>query len=47
MIMDGAESIKDVIAVPKTQSAVCLLTEAPGSVKDESLDELHILRKED
>lgn len=47
MLMVGAESIRDVIAFPKTQSAVCLLTEAPGSVRDESLEELHILRKED
>ena len=47
MLMVGAESIRDVIAFPKTQSAVCLLTEAPGSVRDESLDELHISRKED
>ena len=47
MLMVGADSIRDVIAFPKTQSAVCLLTEAPGSVKDESLDELHISRKED
>ncbi|MFL2487828.1 MAG: aspartate--tRNA ligase [Gammaproteobacteria bacterium] len=47
MLMVGAESIRDVIAFPKTQSAVCLLTEAPGSVRDENLDELHISRKED
>ena len=47
MLMVGAESIRDVIAFPKTQSALCLLTDAPGSVTDESLDELHILRKED
>ena len=47
MLMVRAESIRDVIAFPKTQSAVCLLTEAPGSVRDESLEELHILRKED
>ena len=47
MLMVGAESIRDVIAFPKTQSALCLLTEAPGSVTDESLDELRISRKED
>ena len=47
MLMVGAESIRDVIAFPKTQSALCLLTEAPGSVTDESLDELNISRKED
>ena len=47
MLMVGADSITDVIAFPKTQSALCLLTEAPGPVTDESLDELHILRKED
>ena len=47
MLMVGADSIRDVIAFPKTQSALCLLTEAPGSVADESLDELHISRKED
>ena len=47
MLMVGADSIRDVIALPKTQSALCLLTEAPGTVTDESLDELHISRKED
>ncbi len=47
MLMVGADSIRDVIAFPKTQSALCLLTEAPGPITDESLDELHISRKED
>ena len=47
MLMVGADSIRDVIAFPKTQSALCLLTDAPGPVTDESLDELHISRKED
>ena len=47
MLMVGADSIRDVIAFPKTQSALCLLTEAPGPVTDESLDELHISRKDD
>ena len=47
MLMVVADSIRDVIAFPKTQSALCLLTEAPGPVTDESLDELHISRKED
>lgn len=47
MIMTNSESIRDVIAFPKTQSALCLLTEAPGSVPDKSLEELKIERKED
>ena len=46
--MGSEMCIRDsVIAFPKTQSALCLLTEAPGPVTDESLDELHISRKED
>ena len=47
MIMVGAGSIRDVIAFPKTQSALCLLTEAPGNVSGENLDELNISLKEE
>ena len=47
MLMVGAESIRDVIAFPKTQSALCLLSEAPGSVPDDSLEELHIKKTEE
>ena len=51
MLMTGSDSIRDVIAFPKTQTASCLLTEAPGQAADEQLEELHIrfhgLDKED
>ena len=47
MLMVGAESIRDVIAFPKTQSALCLLSEAPGSVPDDSLEELQIKKIEE
>ena len=47
MLMVGAESIRDVIAFPKTQSALCLLSEAPGSVPDDSLEELHVKKIEE
>ncbi len=42
MLMAGAHSIRDVMAFPKTQSANCLLTQAPSEVSAEQLRELHI-----
>lgn len=42
MILTGAETIRDVIAFPKTQSATCLYTEAPSEVAPKQLRELSI-----
>ncbi|MFT6294068.1 MAG: aspartyl-tRNA synthetase [Glaciecola sp.] len=46
MLMTGASSIRDVIAFPKTQSAACPLTDAPGPVSAKQLKELHIRLRE-
>jgi aspartyl-tRNA synthetase len=46
MLMSGADSIRDVMAFPKTQTAACLLTSAPSSVSNAQLKELNLrLRK--
>ncbi len=42
MLMTGSASIRDVMAFPKTQSASCPLTNAPGPVSDKQLKELNI-----
>jgi len=42
MLMCNAESIRDVMAFPKTQSASCLLTSAPSAVSDQQMKDLHL-----
>ncbi|MBE9255864.1 aspartate--tRNA ligase [Dolichospermum sp. LEGE 00246] len=42
MLLSGEESIRDVIAFPKTQQARCLLTDAPANVDAKQLKELHV-----
>ncbi|HID81798.1 MAG TPA: aspartate--tRNA ligase [Chromatiales bacterium] len=42
MLMTGSKSIRDVMAFPKTQTAACLLTDAPAEVSDKQLHELNI-----
>ena len=48
MLMTGSESIRDVIAFPQTQSAACVMTDAPSAVDPNQLRDLNIrLRKQD
>jgi len=42
MLISGAESIRDVMAFPKTQTGACLLTQAPAAVDDAALRDLHV-----
>ena len=42
MILTGSDSIRDVIAFPKTQKATCLLSDAPNQVDDKQLQELGV-----
>ncbi|MFK7854026.1 MAG: aspartate--tRNA ligase [Granulosicoccus sp.] len=42
MLMADAQSIRDVMAFPKTQSASCLLTDAPSGVSDQQMKDLHL-----
>ena len=42
MLMAGRETIRDVIAFPKTQSAACAMTQAPSEVENKQLRELYI-----
>jgi len=44
MLIQGRQSIRDVIAFPKTQSATCLMTGAPDEVDPAQLRELRIKR---
>jgi len=46
MLMTGSASIRDVIAFPKTQTAACVMTDAPGEVGSAQLRELHIRLRE-
>jgi aspartyl-tRNA synthetase len=46
MLVTGAQSIREVIAFPKTQSAACVMTQAPGVVDNKALRELHIRLRE-
>ena len=45
MMLTGAQSLREVIAFPKTQRAVCPLTNAPGTVATAQLDELFLSMK--
>ena len=42
MLLVGSDNIREVIAFPKIKDASCLMTEAPGTVDEEQLNELRI-----
>ena len=41
-LMCGVESIREVIAFPKTSSAICSLTSAPSEISEKNLEEVHV-----
>jgi aspartyl-tRNA synthetase len=47
MLLAGEESIREVIAFPKTSRAQCLMTDSPSEVSKNQLDELHIRLTDD
>ena len=47
MILSGADSIRDVIAFPKTARATCLMTDAPGEADERQLEELNLKVREE
>ena len=47
MLMTNSDSIRDVIAFPKTQTASCLMTNAPGETSLEQLNELRLIVDKD
>jgi aspartyl-tRNA synthetase len=42
MLLTNSTNIRDVIAFPKTQSATCLMTNAPTTVSEKQLEEVHV-----